>query len=76
MVRPWAVVALSAENHFTVDLPLPDGAVAQAGILVVAYFDTEGDTCYGFVTKGESSVSNILGVLELAKAHILKDDGP
>jgi hypothetical protein len=63
-------------TDYTVGLPLPEGAVVQSGILVVGFFNAEGDTQYGFRTTGEASLATVLGLLELAKAHLLADDGP
>lgn len=52
-------------------LELPDGSVVQHSVFIVAYFDTEGQERYGFSTDGETSISATLGVIELAKGHML-----
>lgn len=70
--EPWP----GASQEYTVTLPLPEGAVVQSAVLVVGFFDGEGDTQYGFRAQGEASLANVLGLLELAKAHMLVDDGP
>lgn len=67
---------MSDEPNYTVGLSLPDGSVVQSAILVVGFFDAEGDTRYGFALRGEAALSSTLGLLELAKAHILRDEGP
>lgn len=58
---------------YTSDLELPAGAVVQNSVMVVGYFDADGGTRYGIRTRGEATVANVLGLLELAKAHILED---
>jgi hypothetical protein len=62
-------------NDYTATLPLPDGAMAQHGVLSVAYFDPDGNTKYGFSTQGDAPLSSLLGLLELVKAHLLVDEG-
>lgn len=54
------------------DLPMPAGSVVQNSVMVVAYFDAEGQTRYGYRMKGDSTLSNVLGLLELAKADLLR----
>lgn len=61
---------------YVVSIPLPAGAVVNQSLLVVSWFDTEGNLKYGVSQLGEASLSSRLGLLELAKADILADEGP
>lgn len=40
---------------------------------IYTYLDDEGDECWGFVTSEGSSIMRLIGLLEQAKAAILRD---
>lgn len=50
---------------------LPEGAIPLGVVEVVSYLDDDGDTCYGFRWPASMSYSNVLGLLELVKSHVL-----
>lgn len=54
-------------------IEIPVHAVPQHGLAVVSYFDAKGDTQYAVTLEGDSTLSNILGLLEMVKARILKE---
>lgn len=57
---------------YTLEVQLPLDAVPQHGLAVAAFFDPEGNTKYALTLQGDSSLSSILGLLELVKARVLK----
>lgn len=63
---------MSDVDHILV-LPLPEGAVPQHSIAVLAFFDTAGNTRYTFSLSGDASLSSILGLIELVKAHVFRE---
>lgn len=55
-------------------LPLPEGAVAQHSIMIVAYFTEDGMLRYGFRTQGETSTAGLLGLIEMVKFDLMARD--
>lgn len=60
-------------DSYSLELGLPPGAVAQHGLLVVAFFDAEGETRYGFLIDGTAPLSAVVGLLEVVKAHVFRE---
>lgn len=60
-----------ATQDWGISIELPASVVPQHGIAVVAFFDEDGDTCYAFRGEGDAPLSSVLGLLELAKHHLL-----
>lgn len=52
------------------DRLLPEGAVVEHSIVVVSYFDAEGEMGFYGGTAGEAHVTTLLGLLEWAKIQI------
>ena len=52
---------------------LDEGAVVNHTIFIVSYFDAEGQERYAYHTQGDSSVSAILGLVELVKGRMLAE---
>jgi hypothetical protein len=53
-------------RHVT-EMELPEGSVPQNSVMIVAYFDSEGVTRYGFQFAGDTTLAMVLGLLELVK---------
>lgn len=58
---------------YSVSVNVPPEAMPQHALAIVSYFNAEGETCYGLALEGSSSLSSILGLLELVKARVLKE---
>ena len=66
---------MDGEQDYTLTLPLPADVVPQHAVGVVAFFDAEGTTRYGFVLRGDAPLSSVLGLLEIVKQHVLREEG-
>lgn len=58
---------------YPLSVDLPAGAMPQHALGIVAFFDERGETRYSFTLEGSSSLSSILGLLELVKARVLRE---
>lgn len=52
---------------------VPEGATPLAAAIVVSYLDDEGDECIGLSTHGDSTLSNLLGLLAWAQMSLYAD---
>ena len=55
-----------------IQVELPEGAIFQHAVTVASYFDEGGGMKYVVQTTGEASASSVLGIMELAKADIVR----
>jgi len=67
-------MASDSDNDLGFSTPMPPGARATCGILVVQYMDEDGVLGYGTSVRGEESLSAFVGLLERAKFDLLVDD--
>lgn len=51
----------------------PEGSTPLSAVVVVAYLDNEGDECMGFSTHGDSTLTNLLGLMTWAQMRLLID---
>lgn len=51
---------------------IPQGGIPVAAILVISYLDAEGEQMYAVTSKGDTSLSSCLGLLELAKLKLVE----
>lgn len=57
--------------HLETLVDLPDTAVPITVVEVVCFIDGEGDTAYIVRTEGTESTMQVLGLLEIAKHHVM-----
>lgn len=54
---------------------VPEGSTPLAAIVVVTCLDDEGDECLGLSTHGETTLSDLLGLLSWAQMSLYNDHG-
>lgn len=59
------------DDDFVMAVPLDDTDMYTSGIEVVGYIDTEGSQGYRVRCDTSVPLSTALGLLELAKAHLI-----
>lgn len=56
---------------------VPEGCVPEYGVTIVSYLGIDAEPLYAFVTFGDSSYSNVMGLLAMAShrmAHLADDE--
>lgn len=48
-------------------MQLPDGATLMCEVAIVGYIDADGDFAWGWMNKGSQTLSEPLGLLQLAQ---------
>lgn len=51
---------------------LPKGAIPVCGMRILSYINSDGVLCYQFAQAGDTNVANVIGVIEMVKADILR----
>lgn len=54
---------------------VPDGGTPLAAVIVVTYLDDQGDECLGLSTHGDTTLSDLLGLLGWAQMSLYADHG-
>jgi len=54
---------------------LPEGAIPVEFVVAIKFFNPEGDPVFKTWTPSDSSVDQVLGLLEVAKTRFLVDSG-
>lgn len=49
---------------------IPEGALPTCGFRLLSYMNNEGATCYRLDYEGEIAVSQLIGLMEMAKHDI------
>jgi len=58
---------MSEENYIEYEDMLPDGSFPLCGFRILSYLSPEGNTCYKMNYSGEVAVSQLIGLIEMAK---------
>jgi len=49
---------------------IPDGAFPTCGFRLLSYMNPEGETCYRLDYEGEIAVSQLIGLIEMARHDV------
>lgn len=60
-------------NVHIITCDLPEDAIVEHALGVASYFDTEGKLMYSLTMQGDAHVTQLLGLLELVKARVLRE---
>jgi len=65
---------VSAETTLSQDLSewVPSAAVITDAVAVVAFIDADGNAAFRVLCDSDAPVSTTIGLMELAKAHLLR----
>lgn len=56
----------------TVEIEVPDDVFVRGTVLIVSYFDENGNNGYQFKTAGDQAMSTYIGLCAIAQHDILK----
>lgn len=60
-------------QSYVIPITLPDGAIPEHALAIVAFMGPEGESKYVFRLEGNASLASILGLIEIVKMRMLSE---